>query len=99
MKIQKGEYKFELVMVSGDGCSYCENSKAYLDNNELPYRIVDYKTFPKFKEDNHRTIPQFYLFNRETAEYELLCDQGYVGLTRLSRDAILARLRGWGHEL
>jgi len=99
MKIQKGEYKFELVMVSSDNCSYCDNSKEYLNNNTLPYRVVNYAMFPPFKEGGFTTVPQFFLFNRETAEYELLCDQGYVGLTRLSRDAILARLRGWGHEL
>lgn len=85
--------KYELVLVSGEGCIYCKMSKGLLDDEGLGYRMVDYKTFPKFKEDGHLTIPQIYLFNRTDATYQLLKD-GYQGLL----DTDMEELRATLHE-
>jgi len=87
MKIRK----HELVVVSGDGCIYCKMSKELLDDEGLPYRMVDYKTFPKFKEDGHLTIPQVYLFDRTDATYQLI-EGGYQGLLDTDIDELRATL-------
>ena len=77
MKIRK----YELVLVSGEGCIYCQMSKDLLNEEGLGYRTVDYRTFPRFKEDNHLTIPQLYLYNRSNGDYEFI-EGGYEGLLK-----------------
>jgi len=82
----------ELVMVSAEGCSYCKLALDYLNSNKIPYRVVDYRLFAKFKEDGHLTVPQFYY--SIGGDYKSLTNYGYSGLIDMSPEFILEVLGG-----
>jgi len=84
-------HKYELVVVSGEGCVYCEMTKELLNSHKVPHRVVDYKTFPKFKEDKHMTIPQIYVYDRMVGEYDWR-EGGYQGLLETDMEGLKSQL-------
>lgn len=83
--------RYELVVVSGENCVYCDMTKNLLDDEVMPYRVVDYKTFPIFKDDGHLTVPQLYFYDKTNGKYECL-EGGYTALLKTGVEGIKKRM-------
>jgi len=76
----------EVILVSMENCTYCRLAIEYFNFNKIPYRVVDYRLFAKFKEDGHKTVPQLYV--ADGSDYSLLIKDGYNGLVDMSPEGV-----------
>lgn len=71
-------------------CPYCDRAKIWLENNDLPYEVVNIMenqtAFDFIKSKGHRTVPQIY-FNDE-----VLVEGGYDGLKKADPAVLKERL-------
>jgi len=77
-----------ITIVGGRGCNYCNLAKDFLQFKGVDYNYVDYKEFPLFKEDGHKTIPQIY-YRRGNGSYLMLTDEGYEGLIGIADEYLM----------
>jgi len=68
-----------ITIIGGKGCNYCLMAKDLLEFKGVAHEYIDYKDFPLFKEDGHKTIPQVYYMN-DDGKYSMLTEEGYEGL-------------------
>lgn len=56
----------ELTVYSTGWCSYCTKLKNFLEDNLIPYKVIDVDTLEDF---NHKTIPQVYQGSKHLGGY------------------------------
>lgn len=69
-----------ITLYTKPNCPYCEQAKAWLNKNNLPYKTIniaeDDISREMLKEAGHKTVPQVYLNG------ELFVEGGFTGLNK-----------------
>jgi glutaredoxin len=69
-----------ITVYSKPNCPYCDRTKIWLENNDLPYQTInvfeDTTALEFIKSQGHKTVPQIY-FNGT-----ILVEGGYTGLIK-----------------
>ena len=69
-----------ITLYTRPNCKYCEQAKAWLSENDVPYKTIDITenelAREMLKEEGHKTVPQIYLYG------ELFVEGGYTGLSK-----------------
>lgn len=68
----------QVIVWSKDGCSYCEEVKTYLQQNQIDYRVVDVTN-----NDSYRDILDIKYGIRFVPVVEIGQANSYVGVTEL----------------
>lgn len=79
-----------ITLYTKPNCPYCEQAKAWLNKNNLPYKSVDITenevALQMLKEEGHRTVPQIYLHG------ELFVEGGFTGLSKQDPEVLRERI-------
>jgi glutaredoxin len=79
-----------ITLYTKPACPYCDRAKIWLENNDLPYRVInvleDTTALDFIKSRGHKTVPQIY-FNDE-----VLVEGGYDGLKKSDPDTLKEKL-------
>jgi len=79
-----------LTVYSKPHCPFCDQAKAYLQQQAVEFEVVDVMASPEamnfIKTAGHRTVPQIY------KDGELFVEGGFQGLIGLGRKTLLEKL-------
>ena len=69
-----------ITLYSKPNCPYCENAKAWLTKNEIPYETINIAEDSAARDfiiaEGHKTVPQIYV------KTKILVEGGYTGLSK-----------------
>ncbi|MBD8034571.1 MULTISPECIES: glutaredoxin family protein [Solibacillus] len=80
----------QVIVWSKDGCSYCEEVKTYLQQNQIDYRVVDVTN-----NDSYRDILDIKYGIRYVPVVEIGQDNSYVGVTELGIEHLEKALKAY----
>ena len=80
----------QVIVWSKDGCSYCEEVKTYLQQNQIDYRVVDVTN-----NDSYRDILDIKYGIRYVPVVEIGQDNSYVGVTELGVEHLEKALKAY----
>lgn len=80
----------QVIVWSKDGCSYCEEVKTYLQQNQIDYRVVDVTN-----NDSYRDILDIKYGIRYVPVIEIGQDNSYVGVTELGIEHLEKALKAY----
>lgn len=79
-----------LTVYSKPACPFCDQAKAYLQQQAVEFEVVDIMADPTalafIKTEGHRTVPQIY------KDGQLFVEGGFQGLINLGRKTLLEKL-------
>ena len=80
----------QVIVWSKDGCSYCEEVKTYLQQNQIDYRVVDVTN-----NDSYRDILDIKYGIRYVPVVEIGQGNSYVGVTELGVEHLEKALKAY----